>query len=169
MKPVSTIVLLTVAVALGFQTKDRKGNQTAGITEEAIAMKTHAKATFALNAWDEKPYNEMNGVPKLTRASVTKSYQGDITGEGTLEYLMMYRDDGSASLIGLERVVGSVGGRSGSFVLQHGGTFKEGVATVTLVVVPDSGTGDLRGLRGDGKFAVGHQQPYSMTLDYDFE
>ena len=81
----------------------------------------------------------------------------------------MYRDDGSASFIGLERVVGSVGGRSGSFVLQHSGTFKEGVATVTLVVVPDSGTGDLRGLRGDGKFAVGHQQPYSMTLDYDFE
>jgi hypothetical protein len=141
----------------------------AGITEETTAMKTHAKATFALNAWDEKPYNEMNSVPKLTRASVTKSYQGDITGEGKLEYLMMYRDDGSASLIGLERLVGSVGGRSGSFVLQHSGTFKEGVATVTLVVVPDSGTGDLRGLRGNGKFAVGHQQPYSMTLDYDFE
>ena len=75
-------------------------------------MKTHAKATFTLNAWDEKPYNEMNAVPKLTRAGVTKSYQGDITGEGKLEYLMMYRDDGSASLIGLERVVGSVGGRS---------------------------------------------------------
>ena len=170
MKHISVIVFLVTASVLAFaQTKDRKGNQKAGIKEEATAMKTHAKATFALNAWDEKPYNEMNGVPKLTRASVTKSYQGDITGEGTLEYLMMYRDDGSASLIGLERVVGSVGGRSGSFVLQHGGTFKEGVATVTLVVVPDSGTGDLRGLRGDGKFAVGHQQPYSMTLDYDFE
>ena len=132
-------------------------------------MKTDAKATFALNAWDEKPYNEMNGVPKLTRASVTKSYQGDITGEGKLEYLMMYRDDGSASFVGLERVVGSVGGRSGSLVLQHTGAFKEGVATVTLVVVPGSGTGDLRGLRGEGKFAVGHQPPYSMTLNYDFE
>src|SRR6266700_4936154 len=168
MKPVSTIVVLTVAVALSFQTKDRKGNQKAGITEEAVAMKTHAKATFALNAWDEKPYNEMKGLPKLTRVSVTKSYQGDITGEGKLEYLMMYRDDGSASFLGLERVVGSVGGRSGSFVLQHSGTFKEGVATVTLVVVPDSGTGDLRGLRGDGKFAVGHQQPYPITLGYYF-
>ena len=132
-------------------------------------MQTSAKATFALKAWDEKPYNEMNGAPKLTRASVTKSYQGDITGEGKLEYLMMYRDDGSASLIGLERLVGSVGGRSGSFVLQHSGTFKEGIAMVTLVVVPESGTGDLRGLRGNGKFAVGHQPPYSMTLDYDFE
>ena len=170
MKLISTIVLLVVALALAFaQTKDRKGNQRAGITEEAAALKTHAKATFALNAWDEKPYNEMNGLPKLTRVSVTKSYQGDVTGEGKLEYLMMYRDDGSASFLGLERVVGSVGGRSGSFVLEHSGTFKGGVATVTLLVVTGSGTGDLRGLRGNGEFAVGHQPPYSMTLDYDFE
>ena len=132
-------------------------------------MKAQAKGTFEIKGWDEKPFNEMNGLPKLTRASVIKSYQGDITGDGTLEYLMMYRDDGSASFIGLERLVGSIGGRSGSFVLQHSGIFKEGVATVTLVVVPGSGTGDLRGLRGNGEFAVGHQQPYSMTLDYDFE
>lgn len=132
-------------------------------------MTTHAEATFTLNAWDEKPYNEINGGPKLTRASVSKSYQGDITGEGKLEYLMMYREDGSASFIGLERLEGSVGGSSGSFVLQHSGAFKDGVATVTLLVVPDSGTGDLRRLRGTGEFAVGHQQPYSMTLDYDLE
>ena len=170
MKHISVIVFLVTASVFAFaQTKDRKDNQKAGITEEATAMKTHAKATFDVKAWDEKPYNEMNGLPKLTRASVTKSYQGDITGEGKLEYLMMYRDDGSASFVGLERVVGSVGGRSGSFVLQHSGTFNGGVATVTLLVVPGSGTGDLRGLRGNGGFAVGHQQPYPMTLDYDFE
>ena len=170
MKYLSVIVFLVTASVFAFaQTKDGKDNQKARITEGATAMKTHAKATFALNAWDEKPYNEMNGLPKLTRVSVTKSYQGDLTGAGKLEYLMMYRDDGSASFLGLERVVGSVGGRSGSFVLQHSGTFKGGIATVTLLVVPGSGTGELRGLRGNGEFAVGHQQPYSMTLDYDFE
>ena len=111
----------------------------------------------------------MNGMPKLTRAGVIKSYQGDVTGEGKLEYLMMYRDDGSASFVGLERVVGSVGGRSGSFVLQGTGTFKDGVATVTLIVVPGSGTGELHGLRGGGGFSVGQQGTYSITLDYDFE
>jgi hypothetical protein len=170
MKHLSLIVFLVTASVFAFaQTKDGKDNQKAGITEGTTAMKTHAKATFALNAWDEKPYNEMNGLPKLTRVSVTKSYQGDLTGEGKLEYLMMYRDDGSASFLGLERVVGSVGGRSGSFVLQHSGAFKGGIATVTLLVVPGSGTGDLRGLRGNGEFAVGHQQPYFMTLDYDFD
>src|ERR1700738_5040456 len=86
-------------------------------------------------------------MPKLTRASVIKSYQGDITGEGKVEYLMVYRDDGSASFVGLEREVGSVGGRSGSFVFQHSGAFKDGVATVTIIVVAGSETNDLHGLR----------------------
>ena len=41
-----------------------------------------------VNEWDEKPYNEIEGEPKLTRASVTQTYQGDIVGEGTVEYLI---------------------------------------------------------------------------------
>ena len=170
MKHISVIVILATASVFTFaQTKDREGKPKAGIIVEARAMKTHAKATFDVKAWDEKPYNEMSGLPKLTRVSATKSYQGDIAGEGKLEYLMMYRDDGSASFVGMERVEGSVGGRSGSFVLQHSGTFKSGIATVTLLVVTGSGTGDLRGLRGNGEFSVGHKPPYAVTLDYDFE
>src|SRR5438132_11208457 len=109
-------------------------------------MRKQAKATFGLESWDEKPYNELEGAPKLTRVSATKSYQGDIAGEGKIEYLMMYRDDGSATFTGLERVVGTVGGRSGSFVLQHSGTFERGIATVTLSVAPASGTEGLRGM-----------------------
>src|SRR2546423_2764899 len=132
-------------------------------------MRKQARATFGLKSWDEKTYNEVDEGPKLTRATVTKSYQGDIDGEGKVEYLMMYRTAGSASFMGLERVTGSVGGRSGSFVLQHSGTFEGGVAKVILSVVPGSGTGDLRGMKGEGEFAVGHQQPYNMTLDYGFE
>ena len=132
-------------------------------------MRKQAKATFGITSWDEKPYSELEASLKLTRASVTKSYQGDIEGEGKLEYLMMYRSAGSANFMGLERVTGSVGGRSGSFVLQHSGAFEEGVAKVTLSVVPGSGTGTLRGLTGEGGFSVGHQPPYAMTLDYHFE
>ena len=132
-------------------------------------MRKLAKATFTLKSWDEKTYDEIEGAPKLRRVSATKSYKGDIEGEGNLEYLMMYRTAGSASFIGLERVTGSVGGRSGSFVLQHSGTFEGGVAKVTLSVVPGSGTGDLRDMSGEGGFEAGHQPPYAMTLDYAFE
>jgi hypothetical protein len=136
---------------------------------EAAIMKAHANATFELKGWDEKPFNEGEGMPKLTRASVLKSYEGDIKGEGKLEYLMMYRDDGSASFVGLERVVGSIGERSGSFVFQHTGTFESGVATAKVSVVSGSGTAGLYGLKANGEFAVGHQGPYSMTLDYELE
>ena len=132
-------------------------------------MTVHATATFEVKAWEEKPYDESDEGPKLTRASVTKSFSGDIEGEGTVEYLMIHRDDGSASFVGLERVVGRVGDRSGSFVLQHTGTFEGGTAKTTWFVVPGSGTGDLRGLRGEGGFASAHAERYSITLDYDFE
>ncbi len=132
-------------------------------------MSTHATATFEVKSWDEQPYQEFEGGTKLTRASVTTSYHGDIEGEGTLEYLMFYGEDGSASFVGLERVVGRVGNRSGSFVLRHSGAYEGGTAKATYVVVPGSGTGDLRGLRGEGDFALsGHAQHYPITLDYDF-
>jgi hypothetical protein len=132
-------------------------------------MSKHATATFELKSWDEKAYDEMEGRPKLTRVSVTKSYEGDVAGEGKLEYLMMYREDGSATFIGLERFVGSVGEQTGSFVLQHNGVFEHGVAKTTLAVVAGSGTDGLRGIQGTGEFAVGHEPPYKMTLDYDLE
>jgi hypothetical protein len=132
-------------------------------------MSEHAAATFTLKSWDEKSYDEMEGLPKLSRVSATKSYEGDIVGEGKVEYLMMYRGDGSATFIGLERVVCSLGDRSGSFVFQHRGTFENGIAKVALSVVSGSGTEGLDGLQGEGTFAVGYEPPYKMTLDYDFK
>lgn len=132
-------------------------------------MTTRASATFEIKAWDEKPYDEFEGGRKLTRASVKKAFHGDIEGESSLEYLMVYGEDGSASFVGMERVVGHVRDRSGSFVLQHSGTFAGGIAKATWFVAPGSGTGELGGLRGEGGFAAGHAQPYAITLDYDFE
>jgi hypothetical protein len=133
-------------------------------------MSTRATATFQVKTWEVKPYQELDGGAKLTRESVINSFQGDIEGESTLEYLMFYGEDGSASFVGLERIVGRVGGRSGSFVLQHSGTFEGGSVKSTYRVVPGSGTGELRGLRGEGSFTLtGHAQDYPFTLDYDFE
>ena len=131
-------------------------------------MSKRAKATFEVASWDEQPFGEVDGGPGLTRVTVTKSFHGDIEGEGALEYLMVYRDDGSASFVGLERVIGRLGDRSGSFVLQHTGTFEGGTAKATCAVVLGSGTGDLNGLRGEASFAAqGRKAP--ITLDYDFE
>src|SRR2546425_687448 len=130
-------------------------------------MQRGANARFAIKHWDEKPYSEGKDVPKLTRASVTKTFTGDIEGEGQVEYLMMYRSDGSATFVGFERVVGRLAGKAGSFVLQRTGVFEAGVAKESYSVVPGSGTGELRGLRGEGATAVGHGMEHPMTLTYD--
>jgi uncharacterized protein DUF3224 len=123
-----------------------------------------ANARFAIKSWDEKPYSEGPDLPKLTRASVTKSYTGDIEGEGKVEYLMMYRPDGSAAFVGLERIVGRIGGKSGAFVLQRTGVFENGQAKETYTVIPGSGSGELGALRGDGTSAVGRGMEHPFVL-----
>ena len=130
-------------------------------------MTKSANARFTIKSWDEKPYSEGEDLPKMTRASVTKTFTGDIEAEGRVEYLMMYRADGSATFVGLERVVGRVGDKSGSFVLQRAGVFEGGQAKESYSVIPGSATGELRGLRGEGSTALGHATEYSFTLDYE--
>lgn len=130
-------------------------------------MKKSANARFAIKNWDEKPYGEGQDLPKLTRASVTKAYTGDIEGEGQAEYLMMYRIDGSATFVGLERIVGRIGAKSGTFVLERTGVFEGGQAKESYSVIPGSATGDLQGLLGEGSSAVGHGMEHPFTLNYE--
>lgn len=134
-------------------------------------MSIYATGTFETKTWDEKTYDEIEGGGKLTRVRVTNSFRGDVQAESTLEYLMVYPDEKTASFVGLERIVGRIGDRSGSFVLQQSGTWEGGVVKCAWFVVPGSGTGDLRGLRGQGGFVWDgqHGQPTPFTLDYDFE
>ena len=128
---------------------------------------TRANARFAIKSWDEKPYSEGPDLPKLTRASVVKTLTGDIEGEGRVEYLMMYRSDGSATFVGLERIVGRIGGKAGSFVLQRTGVFENGRAKESYSVVPGSASGELTGLRGEGSTDVGHGMEHPFSLSYE--
>lgn len=132
-------------------------------------MKRTANARFAIKTWDEKPYSEGQDRPKLTRASVAKTYTGDLEGEGRVEYLMMYRADGSAVFVGLEQVDARIGAKAGTFVLQRTGIFEGGQAKESYSIVPGSATGDLRGLLGDGRSSVGHGMEHPFTLNYEFD
>src|SRR5262245_60627418 len=126
------------------------------MSPEGHRMRKTAHARFSINRWDEQPYSERQGLPKMTRASVDKTLPGDFDGEGHVEYLMMYRSDGTAAFVGLERITGQIAGRSGSFVLQREGVFEDGQARESYSVVTGSGTGELRSLRGEGTSSVGH-------------
>jgi hypothetical protein len=132
-------------------------------------MASHACSRFQVKSWDEQPYGEVEGLPKLTRVSATYSYEGDIEGNGAVEFLMMYREDGSASFSGMERVTGRIGDRAGTFVFQGGGTFESNMARGSWQVVAGSGTGDLRGLRGEATMVATVGQEAELTLEYTFE
>ena len=129
----------------------------------------HAKGSFQVTNWDESLLFDENGGSKVTRATVSKSFEGDIAGEGTVEWLMGYKDDGTATFVGLERVVGRVGERAGSFVLQHEGEFDGEAAKGTLTVVPGSGTEDLKSISGEGTFeaGMGADGVRNVELEYD--
>jgi len=126
-----------------------------------------ATSTFALKRWDEKPFDEIDGGPKLTRASVLYEFDGEMSGEGRLEYLMTYLPDTTAAFVGYQRFVGRLGSRQGSFIFQHAGRFADGVASDTWRVLAGSGTGDLAGLRGQVDFSAGHQDRYEIIFEYE--
>ncbi len=131
-------------------------------------MTEHATGTFKVTSWDENTYEELDGKEKLTRASMVFGYTGDLEATGKSETLMFYREDGTAAYIGLEHMIGRLGGRSGGFVLRAEGAFQNGAARTTWHVVAGSGSGDLRGLRGTGTAVAESGQPGgTFTLDYD--
>ena len=132
-------------------------------------MKKTANARFSIKSWDEKPYSEGKDLPKMTRASVDKTFTGDIDGDGHVEYVMMYRSDGTAAFVGLERITGRIAGWNGSFVLQRTGVFEDGQAKESYAVVTDSGTGELRSLRGEGTSSLGHAADYLFALNYELD
>ena len=131
---------------------------------------TTATGSFEIRSWDEQPYAELEGAPRLTNARVTAEHTGDIDGERTASMVMCYRSDQEATYVGFERVTGSLGGRTGSFVLQSSGAYVDGAATTTWSVVPGSATGELAGLRGEGGYVAQHGEgTVSCRLDYHFE
>jgi hypothetical protein len=132
--------------------------------------KTHAAGRIEVDSYQPATYdNGEGGAPDVVEIQVTEHFTGDITGQGQVRFLQTLFADGSASFVGVERVTGSITGKSGSFVLQDAGTVVGSVVSGTWFVVPGSGTGELAGLRGDGGFRADLGQNAEIYLDYWFE
>ena len=127
-----------------------------------------AKFTGKIENWDETTITEIEAGGKLTQASVKQSFAGDLEGDGSVDWLMCYRSDQTAEFVGMQRVVGRIGGRAGSFVmLQTDGTFDGKVAKGRLTIVPGSGTDELAGLSGSGEFNAPMGGEPSSELEYE--
>jgi hypothetical protein len=128
-----------------------------------------AHGTFEVVSWNEETYEERDGHGKLTRASVTQSFAGDVQGVGAVQWLMAYRSNGTAHFVGLQRVTGVIGTHRGSFVLETIGEFDGTQATWKASVVPGSGTDELAGLAGEGTFGAPHGSNASFDLTYSLD
>ncbi|AOS44182.1 hypothetical protein Verru16b_01243 [Lacunisphaera limnophila] len=101
------------------------------------------------------------------RFTLDKSYTGDLTATATGEMLVaMTTTKGSAGYVAIEKVTGSIAGRSGTFYLQHTGTMNRGTPSLSITVVPDSGTAGLTGLTGTMDIQIAADGSHTYTFDY---
>ena len=104
----------------------------------------------------------------LGRMSLDKRYHGPLDASGHGEMLSVRASEpGSAGYVALERVQGSLDGRQGSFYLQHSGTMTRGAPTLSVTVVPDTGTDALQGLQGQLAIRIENGKHY-YDFTYDF-
>jgi len=133
----------------------------------------HATSAASPVKWDEKPYNDLPSPTRMTKASVEFAFKGQLDGQGQTEYLMFYSEynekdphKATAVYLGLTRFKGSLNGKSGSFVMEEHGTFREGVANSVSTIVAGSGTEQLKGITGTVK-ASATQQGMHVELKYE--
>lgn len=127
----------------------------------------HAVAKVAVTKSEARTYDE-DPTATLLEIALTETFTGDIEAQSEVRALQTRYPDRSARMVSLQRVRGMLGGRRGSFVLQGSETIRNGRIDATWFVVPDSGTGDLCGLRGEGGFEGEFGKSSNATLDYWF-
>jgi len=126
---------------------------------------THATGTFEVKLAPQPTDANADG-PFLGRMSIDKQFHGDLEGTSRGEMLAAGTSvEGSAGYVAMERVSGTLHGRTGTFVLQHSGTMNRGAPRLTVNVVPDSGTGQLVGLTGTMNIIIADGK-HSYELDY---
>ena len=126
---------------------------------------TKARGEFTVTGWREETYAEREP-GKLTRAGGEQSFSGAVKGSGSVEWLMCYREDGTATYVGMQQIEGTLGGKKGSFVLTAVGAFNGTTSDGEWQVVAGSGRDDLAGISGNGSFNAGPGPQATFELDY---
>ena len=137
------------------------------LVHDTIAVMPTAKGSFEVKLAPLDAYNS-DPTAKVGRMSLDKVYRGDIEGTSKGEMLStMGEVQGSAAAVAVERVTGSLSGKSGSFALYHVGVMESGVPKYWRVnIAPDSGTGGLAGIKGELKIII-EGKVHSYELEYE--
>ena len=125
-------------------------------------MTEHAKGTFNVNLTAQQD----GPSPAVGRMIIEKKFSGDL--EATSEGQMLMAStavQGSAGYVAIEKVTGKLNGKSGSFYLQQNGVMNRGAGELSVNVLPDSGTDELKGLTGKMNIIIA-DGAHSYEFDY---
>jgi uncharacterized protein DUF3224 len=150
----------------GHPQSSQSPSSDSGATQKGATV-IQAKGTFDVKVDPQGEADKAEG-STLARMSLDKKYHGDLEAGAKGTMLTAGTDvKGSAGYVAIERVTGTLNGKTGSFVLQHNATLSRGTPMQSIIVVPDSGTGQLAGIAGkltviiaDGK----HSYEFDYTL-----
>jgi Protein of unknown function (DUF3224) len=119
------------------------------------APTTTATGTFSVDSWQDEPVADPDETwatdksRKVGWVQLAKTFQGELEGHSTVDMLSVVAGGEPAGYVAIERVTGTLAGRSGSFILQHAATADGADQRLRIEVVPRTGAGELAGLSGD--------------------
>lgn len=133
-------------------------------------MTQHASGPFDVKLTPQKPDSEVAQEANLGRMTIDKHFHGDLEATSKGEMIATQTEvKGSAGYVAMERVTGTLKGHRGSFVLQHSATMFRGAPTLSITVVPDSGTEELKGITGTMNIIIAPDGKHSYEFDYTIE
>ena len=128
-------------------------------------MPTHASGSFDVKLTPQTAGDKTEDA-LLGRMLIDKTFHGDLEASSKGQMLTAGTAvKGSAGYVAIERITGTLNGRTGTFVLQHSGTMTRGAPDSTITVVPDSGTDQLVGLTGKMTIKIADGK-HSYVFDY---
>lgn len=128
-------------------------------------MTKHATGPFEVKITPQ-PADDKSETP-LGRMTIDKQLHGDLEGTSHGEMLTAgTTEKNSGGYVAVERVNGTLNGKSGSFILQHSATMNRGVPNLLITIVPDSGTGQLKGISGTFNVIIAKDGKHSYDLEY---
>ena len=130
-------------------------------------MTHHATGPFEVKLTPQPPEAENTTLGRMT---IDKRFHGDLEAVSKGQMLsVMTSTKGSAGYVAMEIVNGALGGRKGTFALQHSATMNRGQPQLSVTVVPDSGTGELRGLKGSMQIRIEPDGKHFYDFDYEIQ
>ena len=133
-------------------------------TQKEDPVLNHASGSFEVKV---TPVEDKSDDPTLGRMMLDKQYHGDLEGVGKGQMLTAGTPaKGAGGYVAIEKVTGTLNGRSGTFVLQHNGIMSNNTPQMTIIIVPESGTGQLEGIAGKLTITIAPTGKHSYNLEY---